>query len=112
MRTRFESASARSIVFVGRCLLLRPALLSGLSNAASVREETGNIYFVADDGTPHQLTSLHADTAPVISPDGQWADEPVHNHYFNEGGFKFDRQDCQLLHSGRMISENLYRHGA
>lgn len=71
MRTRFNAASAHSILFVGRCLLFMSSLFSGLSAAATVREEGGNIYFVADDGVPHQLTSLHADTGPVISPDGQ-----------------------------------------
>lgn len=54
-----------------RYLLLFTLLLSATTNAASVREQDGNIFYVGDDGVARQLTSAHADSTPVLSPDGQ-----------------------------------------
>ena len=42
-----------------------------VANAASVREQAGNIFYVGDDGVSRQLTSLHIDSNPLLSPDGQ-----------------------------------------
>ncbi len=57
--------------FVKRYLLLFTLLLSATTNAASVREQEGNIFHVGDDGVSWQLTSAHADSNPLLSPDGQ-----------------------------------------
>ncbi len=46
-------------------------LFAGAANAASVREQDGNIFYVGDDGVSTQLTSQHTDTSPLLSPDGR-----------------------------------------
>lgn len=52
-------------------LLLITLLFSGLSSAASVLAESGSVYYKSDDGVRHQLTSAHADSRPILSPDGK-----------------------------------------
>jgi dipeptidyl aminopeptidase/acylaminoacyl peptidase len=46
-------------------------MCAGAANAASVREQGGDIFYVADDGVSTQLTSQHTDSEPLLSPDGQ-----------------------------------------
>ncbi|MDD5059457.1 MAG: hypothetical protein PHQ60_16490 [Sideroxydans sp.] len=46
-------------------------LFAGAANAASVREQDGNVFFVGDDGASRQLTSQHTDTSPLLSPNGR-----------------------------------------
>lgn len=45
-------------------------VFTDVASAASVYEQEGNIYYVGDDGTSKQLTFIHADSEPVLSPDG------------------------------------------
>ncbi|MDD4964331.1 MAG: hypothetical protein PHI11_10495 [Gallionella sp.] len=52
-------------------LMLLVLMFAGAANAASVREQGGDIFYVGDDGISRQLTSLHADSNPLLSPDGQ-----------------------------------------
>ncbi len=54
--------------FIGWLVML---LMTGAANAASVKETKGNIYYVADDGKVHQLTSPGVDRSPQLSPDGK-----------------------------------------
>jgi hypothetical protein len=56
---------------VKRYLLLFTLLLSATTIATSVREQEGNIFYVGDDGASRQLTSTHANTDPLLTPDGQ-----------------------------------------
>ena len=46
-------------------------LATGVATAASVKETKGNIYYVADTGKVHQLTTSGADKSPQLSPDGK-----------------------------------------
>jgi dipeptidyl aminopeptidase/acylaminoacyl peptidase len=46
-------------------------MFAGAANAASVREQGGNVFYVGDDGASWQLTSQRSDSEPILSPDGQ-----------------------------------------
>jgi hypothetical protein len=59
------------IIAMRLCFLILIVLFAGVASAASVREQSGNIYYVGEDEVPRQLTSLHTDTNPILAPDGQ-----------------------------------------
>ena len=52
-------------------LLLICLDLPATACAASVREQGGDIFYDGENGVSRQLTSLHADTEPLLVPDGQ-----------------------------------------
>lgn len=52
-------------------ILILMMLFTGVANAASVREENGDIFYVGDDGSSRKLTSRHTDNSPLLSPDGK-----------------------------------------
>jgi dipeptidyl aminopeptidase/acylaminoacyl peptidase len=46
-------------------------IFSEVASAATVHEQAGNIFYLGDDGTSKQLTFIHADSEPILSPDGR-----------------------------------------